>query len=76
MQFCIQLNIDIWEITLYLQANPHGLKTKNINSFTFISTIVKQLMLMFFLFYRLGLFQERKEKSLLYIDVLFHKVII
>ena len=76
MQFCIQLNIDIWEITLYLQANPYGLKTKNINSFTFISTIVKQLMLMFFLFYRLGLFQERKEKSLLYIDVLFHKVII
>ena len=32
MQFCIQLNIDIWEIILYLQANPYRLKTKNINS--------------------------------------------
>ena len=25
---------------LYLQANPHRLKTKNINSLTFISTIL------------------------------------
>ena len=31
MQFYIQLNIDIWEILLYLQANPYRLKTKNIN---------------------------------------------
>ena len=41
MQFCIQLNIDIWEIILYLQANPYRLKTKNINSLTFISTIIE-----------------------------------
>ena len=41
MQFCIQLNIDIWEIILHLQANPHQLKTKNINSLMFISTIIK-----------------------------------
>ena len=48
MQFCIQLNIDIWEIILYLQANPYRLKTKNINSLIFISTIIKQLILMIF----------------------------
>ena len=41
MQFCIQLYIDIWEIILYLQANPYRLKTKNINSLIFISTIIK-----------------------------------
>ena len=41
MQFCIQLNIDIWEIILYLQANPYRLKTKNINSLTFISTFIE-----------------------------------
>ena len=40
-QFCIQLYIDIWEIILYLQANPYRLKTKNINSLIFISTIIK-----------------------------------
>ena len=47
-QFCIQLYIDIWEIILYLQANPYRLKTKNINSLIFISTIIKQLILMIF----------------------------
>ena len=41
MQFCIQLNIDIWEIILYLQANPYQLKTKNINSLIFIGIIIK-----------------------------------
>ena len=41
MQFCIQLYIDIWEIILYVQANPYRLKTKNINSVIFISTIIK-----------------------------------
>ena len=41
MQFCIQLYIDIWEIILYLQANPYRLKTKNIKSLIFISTIIK-----------------------------------
>ena len=57
MQFCIQLYFDTWEIILYLQANPYRLKTKIINSRIFISTIIKQLMLMiFFLFYWLGLF--------------------
>ena len=44
-QFCIQLYIDILEITLFLQANPYGLKTKNINSLIFISTNIKELML-------------------------------
>ena len=48
MQFCIQLNIDIWEIILYLQTNSYRLKTKNINSLIFISTIIKQLILMIF----------------------------
>ena len=41
IQFCIQLYIDICEIILYLQANPYRLKTKNINSLIFISTIIK-----------------------------------
>ena len=31
MQFCIQLDIDIWEVILYLPANRYGLKTRNIN---------------------------------------------
>ena len=44
-QLCIQLCIDIWEITLYLQANTYRLKTKNINSLIFISTIIEYLML-------------------------------
>ena len=39
--FCFQSYIDIWEIILYLQANLYGVKTKNINSFIFISTIIK-----------------------------------
>ena len=41
MQFCIQLNIDIWEIILYLQANPYQRKTKNINSLIFTGIIIK-----------------------------------
>ena len=41
MQFCIQLYIDIWEIILYLQANPYRLKTKNVNNLIFISTIIE-----------------------------------
>ena len=41
MKFCIQLYIDIWEIFLYLQANPYQLRTKNINSLILISTIIK-----------------------------------
>ena len=35
MQCCVQLYIDIWQIILYLQANPYRLKTKNINSVIF-----------------------------------------
>ena len=41
MQFCIQLNIDISEIILYLQTNLYRLKTKNISSLIFISTLIK-----------------------------------
>ena len=41
IQFFIQLYIDIWKINLYLQANPYRLKTKNINSLIFVSTIIK-----------------------------------
>ena len=41
MRFCIQLYIDIKEIILYLQANLYQLKTKNINSVIFNSTIIK-----------------------------------
>ena len=41
MQFCIQLHIDFREIVPYLQANPYTLKTKNINSLIFVSTIIK-----------------------------------
>ena len=41
MQFWIQLNIDIWEIIPYLQANRYRLKTKNIKNLIFISTIIK-----------------------------------
>ena len=39
MQFRIHLNIDIFEIFLYLQTNSYQLETKNINSTIFISTI-------------------------------------
>ena len=41
IQFFIQLYIDIWKINLYLEANPYRLKTKNINSLIFVSTIIK-----------------------------------
>ena len=41
MQFYIQLHVDIWEITLYLQDNPYRFKTNNINSLIFVSTIIK-----------------------------------
>ena len=46
---CIQLYLAIWEIILYLQANPYRLKTKNINSLIFISTIIKLIFLFFVL---------------------------
>ena len=40
--FCIlTINIDIWEIIVYLQANSYRRKTQNINSLIFISTIIK-----------------------------------
>ena len=58
----------------YLQSNPYRLKTKNINSLIFISTIIKYLMLMILLLYRLGVF--KKERGLLYIDVILHKIIV
>ena len=41
MQFSIQLYIDSREIILYLQANSYQLKTKNINSIIFNSTMIK-----------------------------------
>ena len=41
IQIFFQLSIDIWEIILYLEANPYRLKTKNIISLIFISTIIK-----------------------------------
>ena len=41
MQFRIQLYIGIWKIIQYLQANPYRIKTDNINSLVFISTIIK-----------------------------------
>ena len=41
MQFYIQLYTDVWKITPYLQANPYRLKAKNINSITFVITIIK-----------------------------------
>ena len=40
MQLGITLYNDIWEIILYLQANPYRLKTKNINSPIIISTLL------------------------------------
>ena len=39
---CIQLNNNIWEIILYLQANPYRFKTKNTNSLVFISTLLNK----------------------------------
>ena len=41
IQLCIQVYIDMWEIIIYLQAKPYRLKSKNINSLIFISTIIK-----------------------------------
>ena len=51
------------KIIPYLQANPYRLKNKNINSLILISTIIKKLVLMIFLFYRLG-FLRKKRKGL------------
>ena len=70
------INIGIWKIIPYLQANPYRLKTKNINSLIFISKIINKLMLMgLFLF--LGLvFFLKKEKSLSYIDADVFKMVL
>ena len=45
MQSWFQLYIDIWKVIPYLQANVYCLKVKKINSLIFISTIIKQLVL-------------------------------
>ena len=63
IQFCIQLYIDIWEIILYLQANPYLLKNKNINSLIFISTIIKYVMLMIFSFDSVDFLQKEKRTA-------------
>ena len=63
MQFCIQLYIVISRIIPYLQANPYGLITKNINSLIFISTITKWLMLMIFFVFREDFFKKQKKTA-------------
>ena len=63
MQFCVQLHVRLGEINLHLQANPYQLKTKNINSLVFISTIIKYLMLMIFIFVlKVWFFKKEKER--------------
>ena len=74
MQFCMQLCINIWEISLYLQASPYWLKSNNINSLSFINAVIKELMLMIFLFDRLSIYKKEKN-DLLKIDVLLYRVI-
>ena len=39
--------VDIWKIIPYLQANQYRLKTNNIDSLIFISTIIKKLLMVF-----------------------------
>ena len=41
VQFNNQLYIDICGISLYLSVNPTGIKSKNINNFILISSIMK-----------------------------------
>ena len=65
--------VDIWKIIPYLQANQYRLKTNNIDSLIFISTIIKKL-LMVFCFLDL-VFLRKKRTGLVYIDVLLHRVI-
>ena len=40
IQLSTQLYIDICEITLYLQASPYRLKTKNIISLIFVAALL------------------------------------
>ena len=64
---CIQVYIDMWEI-IYLQAKPYRLKSKNINSLIFISTIIKWLMLVIFLFcFGLVFFKKEKKELVIYL---------
>ena len=62
IQFYIQSYIDIWEIILYLQANPYQLKTKNINILIFINILIKLLTL----FYRIVFFKKEKDLFVIY----------
>ena len=39
--------VDTWKIIPYLQANQYRLKTNNIDSLIFISTIIKKLLMVF-----------------------------
>ena len=40
MQLRLGVHYDVWKIFPYFQANPYWLKTKNINSISFISIII------------------------------------
>ena len=76
MQFCIQLYVNIWKIIPYLQPNPNRLKAKNINSFIFITIIIKQLMLMILIVFYACFFLRKKRKGFLYINILLYRVIV
>ena len=69
IQFRFQLYTDIWKIISYSQTNPYWTKAKDINNSIFISSIIKQLILIS-IFCFLGLaFLKREAKGKMYIDV-------
>ena len=59
----MQLYICIWETTLFLQANPYRVKTKNINILIFISTIINKLMLIIFCLKKKKRGEKEKKRS-------------
>ena len=73
IKFCIHLHIDIWENTLYLQANPYGLKPRIIIASFLLAALINNANDIFCL---IGLVFFRKEKGFLYINVLLHRVIV
>ena len=63
MQLSVQLYIDIGKIIPHLQGNLYRQKNKTINSLIFISAIIKQIKLMIFWFWFLGLTLLRKKRK-------------
>ena len=62
IQFRFQLYTDIWKIISYSQTNPYWTKAKDINNSIFISSIIKQLILIsIFCFLGLAFLRKRSK---------------